>query len=85
MEINGYTLVMTCGACPEQYDVFEGEKYVGYLRLRHGVFRADAPQIGNTVYIAYPSGDGIFDPAEREFYLSEAVTAIQRYYQNVLV
>ena len=85
MEINGYTLVMTCGACPEQYDVFDEEKYVGYLRLRHGVFRADAPIIGNTVYTAYPSGDGIFDPEEREFYLSEAVAAIQRYYQNVLV
>ena len=84
MEINGYTLKMTCGACPEQYDVFEGGNYVGYLRLRHGVFRADAPTHGNTIYTAYPSGDGIFDDAEREFYLAEAVTAIQRYYENVL-
>jgi hypothetical protein len=23
-KINGLTLVLTCGACPEQYDVFDG-------------------------------------------------------------
>jgi hypothetical protein len=30
----------TCGACPEAYDVFFDGEYVGYLRLRHGSFRA---------------------------------------------
>ena len=39
--INGYRLILTCGACPEQYDVFDGDRQVGYLRLRHGHFRAD--------------------------------------------
>lgn len=85
MEMNGYTLVMTCGAWPEQYDVYKDGKYVAYLRLRHGRFTVDAPNIGNTIYRAFPEGDGYFTDEERDFYLNEAVEAIQRYYQNVLV
>ena len=52
MQILDYVLKMTCGACPEQYDVFDSEgKQVGYLRLRHGGFRADYPNCGgDTVY-----------------------------------
>jgi len=42
MEINGYKLVLTCGACPEQYDVFKNGQQVGYLRLRHGFFSAES-------------------------------------------
>jgi len=36
LKMSKLTLNKTCGACPEQYDVFlEGEN-VGYMRLRHG-------------------------------------------------
>lgn len=76
MNANDLTLVKTCGACPEQYDVFRGEELVGYLRLRHGHFRADCPY-GNTVYeTSAMSGDGEFCDDEREFFLSEAKKAI---------
>lgn len=76
--IDGFDLVRTCGACPEQYDVYKDGKQVGYLRLRHGVFRADYPQCGGrTVYTAEPKGDGIFEPEERDFYLSNAIHAIK--------
>ena len=80
MEINGFNLIETCGACPEQYDVMLGEKKVGYLRLRHGYFRADYPGCGGrTVYEAYPEGDGIFAGyEERMLHLTEAVNAIER-------
>jgi len=27
---------MTCPACPEQYDVYQGEILVAYVRFRHG-------------------------------------------------
>lgn len=76
--IDGYKLVCTCPACPEQYDVFDkDEKPVGYLRLRHGYFRADYPDCGaETIYVASPKGDGIFDDDERQHYLTEAVAAI---------
>jgi hypothetical protein len=73
--------VLTCFACPEQYDVFDGRgEKVGYLRLRHGWFRADVPCCGGeTVYEAEPNGDGIFDEDERYGYLSEAVAEIKRW------
>jgi hypothetical protein len=48
--VNGCTLVLTCAACPEQYDVFFEDFQIGYLRLRHGSFRADYPEcMGTTV------------------------------------
>ncbi len=79
-EIDGLKLVCTCAACPEQYDVFDGERQVGYLRLRHGWFRADCPDVGGeTVHEAYPRGDGIFDDDEREAHLAEAVAAIRQW------
>lgn len=77
-EIGGLRLVCTCSACPEQYDVFDANRQqVGYLRLRHGRFRADVPDCGGeTVYEATPRGDGLFEADERARYLSEAVAAI---------
>lgn len=79
IEINGLRLVCTCSACPEQYDVFDGDTQVGYLRLRHGWFRADVPICGGEmVYDAYPRGDGAFEDDERMHYLTEAVAAIQK-------
>ena len=82
--IDGLRLVLTCFACPEQYDVFDGRgRQVGYLRLRHGWFRADVPRCGGeTVYAASPRGDGIFDDDERHHYLSEAVSEIRKWIKN---
>jgi hypothetical protein len=65
------------GMCPEQYDVFDGDREVGYLRLRHGWFRADWTEGETvTVYEAHPNGDGGFDDDERDKYLTAAVEAI---------
>lgn len=75
--VGGCALVQTCAAWPEQYDVFKGKVQIGYLRLRHGVFRADYPDCGGeTVYEAEPEGDGCFMDDERDFYLKEAVAAL---------
>lgn len=79
MYIDGLKLVCTCMACPEQYDVFDssGNK-VGYLRLRHGNFRADFPDCGGeTVYRSFTKGDGIFDVDEREKELNNAIKALK--------
>jgi hypothetical protein len=67
-------LVLTCGACPEQYDGYiDGEK-VAYFRLRHGTFRAEYR--GHTVFSGCPDGDGIFDSDERNYWLEKASQAI---------
>ena len=80
LEMDGFKLVCTCGACPEQYDVFNAEgRQVGYLRLRHGHFRADYPDVGGeTVYEADTKGDGIFDDDERMDQLKSALRAIKK-------
>jgi hypothetical protein len=71
-------LVKTCSACPEQYDAYHGDDRVGYLRLRHGEFRVDAPDCGGlTIYRATPLGDGEFEDHERDYYLRFAVKAIE--------
>jgi len=67
-------LVQTCGACPEQYDVYiDGEK-LGYMRLRHGYFRAE--YCGEVVFEGYPRGDGCFDVEEKTLWLNRACSAI---------
>ena len=69
-------LVQTCGACPEQYDAFYKGEEVGYLRLRHGHFRAEYK--GKTVYSVDTIGDGIFEWEERKKHLKKARKAIYK-------
>lgn len=70
-------LVQTCGACPEQYDAFIDGRQVGYLRLRHGYFTVQYPDVrGELVYEAEPNGDGLFEFEEREGYLAAARLAL---------
>ena len=79
-EIEGLTLIRTCLACPEQYEVFTKDgKQIGYLRLRNGDFLVEYPDAGGQViYRANPKGDGVFEEDERDYYLKEAVQAIKR-------
>jgi hypothetical protein len=82
--IHGYRLQQTCGACPEQYDVYDDlGQQVAYLRLRHGRFRANVPDVGgDEVYSSYPKGDGLFYDEERVQELTNAIMAVQEYYIN---
>lgn len=75
------TLECTCGACPEQYDAFIDGEALGYLRLRHGCFRAEYRN--KIVYEASPQGDGIFESDEREKYLTAACQAISNAHLGV--
>lgn len=84
MGVKMIRLVETCFACPEQYEAFDEQgKLVGYLRLRWGIFRVDYPDVGGrTIYQAAPKGKGRFEDEERDFYLSEAIKAIEREINN---
>lgn len=74
---NGLFLEMTCGACPEQYDVFKDGKQVAYYRLRHGEFTVDYPSAcKEEIFAAEPNGDGIFDDDERLNYLTKAMRVV---------
>jgi hypothetical protein len=71
----------TCEACPEQYDVFDGDKMVAYLRLRFGHFYAQCPFGGEVVYeatIGDGQWDGCFDDEDqRRYHLKRAEKAIE--------
>lgn len=73
-----YQLVMTCSACPEQYDMLDQDgNTVGYFRLRHGYFSVQYPDVGGKlVFEACPEGDGMFKDTEREGFLSAGMQAI---------
>lgn len=67
MEIKGLKFVMTCGACPEQYDVFDKNgKMVGYVRLRWGRLLCRYQDVfGGIIYHA-DIGDGWTGEFENE-------------------
>lgn len=73
------SLVQTCAAAPEQYDVFRDGRQMGYLRLRHGYFRAHYPdhRTAEAVYETGVRGDGVFhDDEERSRELRTAAVAL---------
>ena len=81
--IHGYRLDRTCMACPEQYDLYEGDEVVAYFRLRHGDYTVQCSGPGGVlVYSASPKGDGIFDDEERFGFLLAGVEAVIEYYLN---
>lgn len=74
---HGFKIKLTCSACPEQYEVFKDGEQVAYLRLRHGHFTVDYPNVsGEEIFSAEPNGDGCFDDNERLTYLTMAKRAI---------
>jgi hypothetical protein len=73
----GLTIKLTCGACPEQYEVFKDGVQVAYYRLRHGEFTVNFPDVmGEEIFSAEPNGDGTFDENERLKYLTKALRAV---------
>lgn len=77
---HGLRVELTSAACPEQYEIFKGDKQVAYYRLRHGAFRVDIPDCGgNTIYEAEPKGDGIFDDNERLVYMTKALRELLKH------
>jgi hypothetical protein len=77
-DITAIRLELTCEAFPEQYDAYDASgRRVGYLRLRHGKFTVEYPDIGGRlVYSAEPQGDGQFTDTERGRYLATAIQAL---------
>ncbi len=83
MNLKGFELIQTCGACPEQYEVFLNRERMSYLRLRHGYFYVAVPDSGGElIYEANPKGDGCFECDERDEYLQNAIDAIIAHYSK---
>ncbi len=72
-----FQLKRSCGACPEVWDYYYENEYIGYLRLRHGYLRVCFEPSGETVYQADSVGDGIFDSdEERTLHLNQGCIAL---------
>lgn len=78
VKMNGVVLVLTCMACPEQYDAFISGDKVGYFRLRNGYFRVEHLPSEETVYESDTRGDGVFGSEERFTHLSAGTKALFR-------
>ncbi len=93
VQVRGYLFVMTCGACPEQYDIYRpanpgdlaDERHpdhtqVGYFRLRHGSLTVNCPgYAGQLVLDGSPRGDGVLTADERVRWLRFAAKAVERW------
>jgi hypothetical protein len=74
----------TCDACPEQYDVWQGKRRVGYVRLRWSWLDASCPDVnGEVVYqtqIGDSGYDGCFeDEEQRKYHLTLIELAIRKW------
>ncbi len=82
--INGYTMIQTCPACPEQYDVIHKNDLVGYIKLRGGRLRVMTPycipyECDVTLIHEFKNHElkGCFDnDTERMYYLNKAMRII---------
>ena len=78
----GHKLVLTCFACPEQYDMLDEDgTIIAYFRLRHGRFRVCVPNVGgDEVYVSFPEGDGCFTSKERMSNLRAGILSVYGHY-----
>jgi hypothetical protein len=80
-EIGEFIFVETCGACPEQYDVFFNDKAIGYVRLRHGLLTVRVPNSqGKSIFQVKFDEEwkGNFENQdEREFYFRKIVEILE--------
>lgn len=80
-------LVCTCGACPEQYDMFIDDTLVGYIRYRWGYLACrpcnnDVTDWNKTVYEWEHPDDGmsgIIPEDQRDMLLQQCKNAIAKY------
>lgn len=86
MIIEGLDFKQTCGACPEQYDVFKDDKIVGYVRLRWGNLSCCYPDYeGDEIYSeSFDDGwKGCFDDDnERNKYLLIIANELNNYLEK---
>lgn len=84
--LEGLGLKQTCAACPEAYDVYDGEKYVGYMRLRHGSFTVRHEQSDEVVY--QPDnvyGDGAFSSTEeRDYHMRKGLLLLRKHMRKFM-
>lgn len=83
-EIMGYKFEMTCGSCPEQYDVYKNDKQVAYVRFRYGSCTTYTEPLGQIIcdYCNFDGWQGNFESErQRNYYLQLIAKQIEKFYQ----
>jgi hypothetical protein len=83
MEAKDLRLIMTCGECPEQYDVVYHSKILGYLHYRWDLFEVNIYSGKNrSIYVKQLGGefDGKLSDEKRDTILKEARDIIAGFY-----
>lgn len=81
LEIDGLKFKLTCYACPEQYDVFKGDKQVAYIRLRWSHLKVHYPDIGGEIIYDFEFSENemqgcFYTEKQRDFHLKEIAKRI---------
>lgn len=78
--------VKICGPNPEQYDVFDGDKQIAYVRLRWGTLTCETPNVGGEIIYRHRfncGGKGMFETqVERNMYLSEIAKSLKEHFDK---
>ena len=78
--IKGLTFHRTCSCSPEQYDVFDNNNNVGYIRLRWGELTCEYPDVGGEEIYHAEIGDewtGMFEnDIQRQLHLLDIAEKI---------
>jgi len=76
----------TCSACPEQYDVYQDDQRVAYVRLRWGCLTVTCPWVNGKVVYEADIGNGLLgsfeDEEQRKFHLDIAEERIKKLSDN---
>lgn len=64
--------------CPEQYDVMRNGQRIAYVRLRHGNYTVECPDVGGETVLSMlvPNHAGNFSDENKDFYLKLAAEVI---------
>lgn len=73
----------TSFACPEQYDVYDGDNYIGYVRLRNGWFSVRDQTMRVQLVGESVDDDGIFSSDNRDYWLAVADEAIRGHWEKM--
>lgn len=88
MQIGEYEFRQTCGACPEQYDVFDRDgNQVAYVRLRWGCVSAKVPDCSGADIYCDDVGDGMTgcfeSDKQRRIYLTRIAHRLTMYSSEI--
>lgn len=91
LKIDGVIFIMTCCACPEQYDAYfeeDGEdgRIRAYVRLRWGTLTVECPDVGGKLVYHHRFDEdykGEFSSIkETNEHLTKAAIEIRKYYEK---